>query len=49
MLLTGLPGSPNTTMALLLLEGSIVAYVKGFPGFILTCKAAEAGWGLVRR
>ena len=44
MLLTGLPGSPNTIMALLLLlEASIVAYVKGFPGFILTCKATEAG------
>ena len=48
MLLTGLPGSPNTIMALLLLEASIVAYVKGFPGFILTCKAAKAGYGLMR-
>ena len=43
MLLTGLPGSPNTIIALLLLVASIVAYVKGFPGFILTCKAAKAG------
>ncbi len=37
MLLTGLPGSPNTVMAFLLPEASMVANVSGFPGFILTC------------
>ena len=36
MLLTGLPGRPNTTIALQLLEADMVAKVKGFPGFIFT-------------
>ena len=41
MLLTGLPGSPNTTIALPLLEAGMVAKVKGFPGFIFTCNWEE--------